>query len=76
MNKIQRMTKPRKVLKTNGQVIDAFGGTNKCALRWDVTPGAVSQWRSEGIPSGWHLRMDYELQKLGKIVDHVSLGWR
>ncbi len=32
------------------QIIDAIGGTAKVAELCDVTPGAVSQWRNNGIP--------------------------
>ena len=31
-------------------VIDAIGGTAKVAELCGVTPGAVSQWRKNGIP--------------------------
>ena len=31
-------------------VIDAIGGTAQVARLCEVTDGAVSQWRSEGIP--------------------------
>ena len=32
------------------EIIDAIGGTAKVAKLCDVTPGAVSQWRENGIP--------------------------
>lgn len=32
------------------QIIDAIGGTAKAAELCGVTPGAVSQWRNNGIP--------------------------
>jgi hypothetical protein len=31
-------------------IIDALGGTYKTAKLCDVKPGAVSQWRRNGIP--------------------------
>lgn len=35
----------------NSKIIDAIGGTSAVAELCDVTPGAVSQWRHDGIPS-------------------------
>lgn len=32
------------------EVIDALGGTSAVAALCDVTTGAVSQWRTAGIP--------------------------
>ena len=32
------------------KIIDALGGTVKVAELCDVTTGAVSQWRNDGIP--------------------------
>jgi hypothetical protein len=32
------------------RVIDLLGGTYAAAKFFEVTPGAVSQWRSSGIP--------------------------
>lgn len=75
MNKIQPMTKPRKVLRTTDQVIAAFRGTARCAERWDRTQSAVSQWRQEGIPPGYHYRMMKELEATGYIIDGKALGW-
>lgn len=34
-------------------IIDAFGGTTKVAELCDLTAGAVSQWRTNGIPKPW-----------------------
>lgn len=33
------------------QIIDALGGTAEVARIFDITSGAVSQWRKDGIPS-------------------------
>jgi hypothetical protein len=76
MNKVKHMTKRRKVLRTTSEVIAAYGGTAKAAQRWDVTSAAVSQWRQDGIPSGYHYRMAADLETAGHIVDGKSLGWR
>jgi hypothetical protein len=35
----------------NSSVIDKLGGTNEVARICGVTPQAVSQWRTDGIPS-------------------------
>ena len=32
------------------RIIDAFGGTSKVAELFNITTGAVSQWRESGIP--------------------------
>jgi hypothetical protein len=37
------------------KLIDAMGGTNAVACLCDVSPGAVSQWRYEGIPDARRL---------------------
>lgn len=34
----------------NNKIIDDLGGTNAVAEICNVTKGAVSQWRKEGIP--------------------------
>lgn len=34
----------------NNSIIDALGGTSEVAKMCEVTPGAVSQWRDDGIP--------------------------
>jgi hypothetical protein len=42
-------------LDQDNRLIDALGGTTKtAALCEDITPQAVSQWRSAGIPKVWH----------------------
>lgn len=40
----------------SNQLIDALGGTCAVAAMCEVTPQAVSQWRTDGIP---HARMMY-----------------
>lgn len=37
-------------MKTPSQIIDALGGSSKVAELCEVTVGAVSQWRDDGIP--------------------------
>ena len=40
----------------HGKLIDALGGTSEVAELCGITTGAVSQWRTNGIPS---YRMDF-----------------
>jgi DNA-binding transcriptional regulator YdaS (Cro superfamily) len=76
MNKVSAMAKQRKIVKTVGEVIAAFGGTAKTAKRWDISPAAVSQWKAAGeIPTGHHCRMEHALAADGHIVDVKRLGW-
>lgn len=35
------------------RIIDAAGGTTAVARRFELTTGAVSQWRDNGIPKPW-----------------------
>lgn len=35
------------------KLIELLGGTTKVAEICDVTPGAVSQWKNNGIPKPW-----------------------
>jgi hypothetical protein len=43
-------------LARDNQLIDALGGTSEVAkLCGGITPQAVSQWRSKGVPKSWRL---------------------
>ena len=35
------------------QVIDRLGGTSAVARICELSDGAISQWRTNGIPKGW-----------------------
>lgn len=35
----------------HASIIDAFGGASEMARIFDITPQAVSQWRTSGIPN-------------------------
>ncbi|MCW3151926.1 Cro/CI family transcriptional regulator [Achromobacter spanius] len=37
----------------DSELIDAYGGTSKVAALCGLTTGAVSQWRTNGIPKAW-----------------------
>lgn len=39
--------------KDANTIIDALGGTSKVAEKCDLTVGAISQWRTNGIPKPW-----------------------
>ncbi|WP_368646942.1 Cro/CI family transcriptional regulator [Castellaniella ginsengisoli] len=39
-----------KKLHPDSSLIDAFGGTLKVATFFEITTGAVSQWRWTGVP--------------------------
>jgi len=41
------------LLKNDSDLIDALGGTSEVARLCDLTTGAVSQWRTNGIPRAW-----------------------
>ena len=69
------MATHRKIVKSTKEVIAAFGGTLECARRWDVTKQAVSNWRKDGIPTGYHCRMEHSLEASGYVVDVSKLGW-
>ena len=38
------------MFKNSGEIIDALGGTVEVSRMFNVTKGAVSQWRENGIP--------------------------
>ncbi|WP_067759362.1 helix-turn-helix domain-containing protein [Orrella dioscoreae] len=37
----------------DSELIDSLGGTAQVAQLCEVTTGAVSQWRTNGIPKAW-----------------------
>lgn len=41
----------RMKLKNHSSIIDSLGGTSEVARLCGVQPQAVSQWRTDGIPS-------------------------
>lgn len=46
------------------QIIDKLGGTGKVAELCGVTPGAVSQWRNNGIPKPWLKYLESRFNKV------------
>lgn len=81
LNKLKRMSKPLKVIKTTDDLIEAFGKVAKrrgptAAAAWaDVSLSAVSQWKVTGVPPGYHYRMAHYLGGYGYAIDGQRLGW-
>lgn len=55
------------------KVIDSLGGTCAVADLFDLTSGAVSQWRSSGIPKAWLRYITDRCEDLRPDVDWVFL---
>lgn len=45
------------------QTIDFLGGTSAVAELCELTTGAVSQWRTNGIPKPWRKFLSSEVAK-------------
>ena len=45
------------------RVIELLGGTNAVAKMCEVSPGAVSQWRLNGIPKGHRVILASRIEK-------------
>ena len=57
-------------INTVDAVIDeVFGGTTEMAHWCDRTPGAISQWRNNGLPSDWHYLLDREARRRGYLIN-------
>jgi hypothetical protein len=50
-------------------VIDALGGTTKVAELCDLTTGAVSQWRTNGIPKTTLKFLRLSRPKVFSVID-------
>jgi len=53
---------------TDDEAIDKLGGTNKVAELFDVTPGAVTHWRYDGIPLARRFKFKKALEAGGITV--------
>lgn len=53
------------------EIIDALGGTSKVAELCEVTTGAVSQWRTDGIP---HARLMFLKLARPDVFDLARAG--
>jgi len=51
-------------------LIDALGGTSKVAEMCGLTTGAVSQWRTNGVPKAWV--MFFKARRPDLFVDEVK----
>ena len=51
------------------ELISALGGPDRIAAALSISQPAVSQWRTRGIPGGWHLRLYLECHRLHLSVD-------
>jgi hypothetical protein len=49
-------------------IIDALGGTGSVAELCEVTPGGVSQWRTDGIPRARLLYLKAKRPKVFKTL--------
>lgn len=56
------------VALTDSETIDAAGGTVAVSKLCGVNPGAVSQWRQDGIPAARRFQIAKALEAAGKTV--------
>ena len=63
-------------LWTVDEVIETLGGTNAVARAFGVTPGAVSQWRKEGLPADTFVAMSGLLMEQGMTAPSHFWGMR
>jgi hypothetical protein len=54
------------------KIIELLGGTTRVAEMCDVTPGAVSQWKNNGIPKPWLRFFESQHPEVFKVVDPLS----
>ena len=59
------------------EIIDALGGTAKVAALTGSRPGAVRNWRRDGIPAKFWLRLlDVAREREVKCVTPEAIQWR
>lgn len=51
----------------DSDLIDAYGGTTKVAGLCGLTSGAISQWRTNGIPKAWREFLRLARPKVFKV---------
>ena len=49
---------------TDSELIDVLGGTNALARRLRVAAASVSEWRTNGIPSGRRIEMGADIERM------------
>lgn len=64
----------KQIITSADELIRAFGGPSKLALLLCLTQGRVSQWKADGIPTGWHLRLSRMAEARGWIVHDSVWG--
>lgn len=57
-------------MKTDNEIIDKLGGTTAVAQLCRVTVGAVSQWRTAGIPRARRQLLEVLYPDLFQTEDH------
>lgn len=60
------------------EIIETLGGTFKTAKLCGVSPSAVSQWRTNGIPSSKLIFVAHDLEKIteGKFHRKQVSNWQ
>lgn len=56
------------------EIISKLGGTRKAAELCDVTPGAVSQWRTNGIPKAQLRYIRLARPEIFQSPEHILLS--
>ena len=64
----------KQIISSADELIRAFGGPSKLALLLCLTQGRVSQWKADGIPTGWHMRLARMAEARGLVVDDRVWG--
>jgi len=50
-------------------VISHYGGMREIQQRFGVTRTCISNWKSRGIPPGWHGELILDFARVGKTFD-------
>jgi len=50
-------------------LINFYGGRREIQCRFGVSTSCITNWKSRGIPPGWHGEMFLDLVKQGKTFD-------
>lgn len=56
------------------ELIDELGGPLELARELDISQPAVSQWKSRGIGTGWHMLLYAKAIRRGKTVCPAVFG--
>lgn len=58
----------------DSELIDRLGGTVKVAMICGITTGAVSQWRTNGMPKPWKLFFRAKNPKIFRAWELADCG--